>query len=147
MEVILREAVPGLGEPGQQVKVAPGYGRNYLIPKGIAVHASASNLKMLERERELQALREQKALKEAKRLATKIKKTSLTIAKEVGEQDKLYGSVTSKDILEQLAREGIKLDKNAIDLKDPIKSLGVFSIPIRLHAEVKAKLQVWVVRP
>lgn len=147
MEIILKEPIEGLGEPGQTVKVAEGYGRNYLIPKGLAVHATASNLKILHQEKEHRALRERKVFKEARRLATRIKKTSLTITKEVGEGEKLFGSVTARDIHEHLRAEGIEIDRRAIELPEPIKSLGVFTINVRLHPEVRAKLQVWVVRP
>ena len=147
MEIILKEEVDNIGPSGTRTEVADGYARNYLIPKGLAVEATEGNLKILEREREIEEIKRRKELKQARRVAARIKKTSLTITREVGEQDKLYGSVTTKDIADALAQEGIVVDKKYIELDDPIKSLGVFNVPIRLHEEVTSKVKVWVVRP
>ena len=131
MKIILREDVPELGTSGDIVTVKNGYGRNYLIPNQMAVQANTKNLS--------------KIRKEATTLAQDLDGVSCTIPMLVGEQDKLFGSVTSKDIEEALAQEGIKLSRKRIILDEPIRSLGVYTVAIRLHTEVTGKLKVWVV--
>jgi large subunit ribosomal protein L9 len=146
MKVILLEEVEHLGDIGDLVEVAEGYGRNYLLPKGLAARATPRNVKAIEHERRLQADRLRKAKGAAEEFAQQMGRLSLQILRKVGEGDRLYGSVTSQDIAEAAAKEGVALDRRKILLKDPIKSLGVFQVPLKVHPEVTATLQVWVVR-
>jgi large subunit ribosomal protein L9 len=145
MKVILREDVPDLGSIGEVVKVKNGYARNYLIPKQLAVQANTKNLRQLEHQKKLIEAHKSRVRKDAHTLAEDIEKISCTIPMLVGEQDKLFGSVTAKDIEEALAQEGISLSRKRIILEEPIKSLGVYTVDVRLHTEVTAKLKVWVV--
>ncbi len=146
MKVILREDVHSLGNAGDVIEVKNGYARNYLIPRKLAVKAEASQMKRLEHEKRVLHDRQEKQLKEARTLADKISGTSCTIAVQVGEEDKLFGSVTALDIVESLSKEGITVDKKDVHLEEPIKSLGVFTVPVKLKPEVEAKLKVWVVK-
>ncbi|OGQ04956.1 MAG: 50S ribosomal protein L9 [Deltaproteobacteria bacterium RIFCSPLOWO2_12_FULL_44_12] len=146
MEVILKEDVKTLGKAGEIVKVKPGFARNFLLPQGKAVKADRSNLKELEHHKKAGEARQTKLKKQADDLGVKISLLSVTIKREVGEGDKLFGSVTSKDIADALRSESILIDKKMIQLASPIKELGVFDIPVKLHAEVTANLKVWVVK-
>lgn len=146
MRLILRDDVSSLGKRGEVVKVAPGYGRNYLLPQGLAYEYSEANLKRVNKERKLHEIRMIKEKQEAEALGQKIAAVSCTIVKKVGESDTLYGSVTTAEIAESLAKEGYSIDKRKIHLEDPIKSLGIYSVPIRLHPEVTCELKVWVVK-
>ena len=146
MEVILREHVDHLGRRGEIVKVADGYARNYLLPLGKALPATAGNLKVIEREKRRYVVRLTKEKEENQALAGRIQALSLTLVRKVGESDVLYGSVTSGDVAESLSKEGIVVDKRRIQLPEPIKSLGIYTIPIRLHPEVTAEVKVWVVK-
>ncbi|GAB4346113.1 MAG: 50S ribosomal protein L9 [Candidatus Abyssubacteria bacterium] len=146
MKVVLREDIRNLGKPGDVIEVKDGYARNYLIPRKLAVQADEGNLRRVEHEKKVLRDRKEKELKEARVLADKIGKASCTIPVQVGEEDKIFGSVTTKDIAECLGKEGIEVDKKTIQLDEPIRSLGVFSVPIRLKPEVEAKLKVWVVK-
>lgn len=145
MKVILRADVENLGTLGDIVEVRPGYGRNYLLPQGLAMTATGSNLKVFEMERKkLQA--QMDAVREAANtLAAKIKAADIKIAVRVGENDKLYGSVTATNIAEALAEAGIEIDRRRILLDAPIRSLGEFDIRVRLHADVDAELSLKVV--
>jgi large subunit ribosomal protein L9 len=145
MKVILREDVPDLGSIGDVVNVKNGYARNYLIPKQLAVQANTKNLHQLEHQRRLIEAHKSRVRKDAHTLAEDIEKISCTIPMLVGEQDKLFGSVTAKDIEEALAQEGIDISRKRIVLEEPIKSLGVYTVDVRLHTQVTAKLKVWVV--
>jgi large subunit ribosomal protein L9 len=146
MKIILVEEVESLGDIGDLVEVAAGYGRNYLLPRGLAIQATQKNLKTIEHERRLQADRLQKAKGAAQEFAQQLEKLSLQISKKVGEGERLYGSVTSQDIAEAAAEEGVTLNRRKIILKEPIRSLGVFQVPIKIHPEVQATLKVGVVR-
>jgi large subunit ribosomal protein L9 len=146
MKVILREDVVNLGRLGDVVEVAPGYARNFLIPKKKALEATAKNLKAIEHHKKLLADQMKREKKEAEELAVRINQTSITLSVQVGEEEKLFGSVTNKDISEALAREGVQLDKHNIQLEKPIKELGIFSIPVKLYPDVTANLKVWVVK-
>ncbi|OGQ40206.1 MAG: 50S ribosomal protein L9 [Deltaproteobacteria bacterium RIFCSPLOWO2_01_44_7] len=146
MEVILKEDVKTLGKAGEIVKVKPGFARNFLLPQGKAVKADRSNLKELEHHKKAGEARQTKLKKQADDLGVKISLLSVTIKREVGEGDKLFGSVTSKDIADALRSESILIDKKMIQLASPIKELGVFDIPVKLHAEVTANLKVWAVK-
>ena len=146
MDVILREDVHGLGDAGQVVKVKPGYARNYLIPQKMAVEATRRNLKELEHQKGLIARKADKRRAEAATMAEKMVGLSVTVAKPVGEEDKLYGAVTAKDVVAGLVEEGITgVDKKRVVLASPIKSLGIYDVPIRLSAEATVDIKLWVV--
>lgn len=146
MKLILKEDVTDLGHMGDVVEVAPGYARNFLIPKKKAFEATAKNLKTIEHQKKLLADQLKREKKEAEAIAARINESSITIPVQVGEEEKLFGSVTNKDIGEALAREGIEVDKHKILLEKPIKELGIFMVPIKLHPEVTANLKFWIVK-
>lgn len=146
MRIVLREDVDNLGRRGEIVKVADGYARNYLLPNRKALPATGGNLKVIEREKRRYVVQQAKDKQAAEALSSRLASLSCTIVRKVGESETLYGSVTSADIGEFLAREGIEIDKRRIQLDEPIKSLGIYTIPIRLHPEVTADLKVWVVK-
>ncbi len=145
-EIILRRDVRNLGKAGQVVKVKDGYARNYLIPKGYAYLATKENLNIWEQERRRIEKQLEKEKKQAEELAKKIEKLSINIVAEANEEETLYGSVTEVHIVQTLAEEGVKIDKDAVVLPVPIKKLGIYEVEITLHPEVKTKLKVWVVR-
>lgn len=145
MEVILQEDVHSLGKSGEIVKVSAGYARNYLIPRGLAMLATTRNVKVLEHQRRMVTQKIQKQEKKAQATKGSLEALSLTIRKKAGEQDKLFGAVTAMDIEEAIAKEGYAVDRRRIDLKEPIKSLGVYVVPVKLHPEVIAQVKVWVV--
>jgi large subunit ribosomal protein L9 len=144
MEVILREDIANLGARGQVVKVAPGYARNFLIPKKLAVTATDSNKKIVEQERQAHLRKEAKLHGEAQDLATLISGVSVTITQKAGENGQLFGSVTSKDVADALAAKGFTIDRRKIQLDEPIKQLGEFKVPVKLHKEVTAEVTVRV---
>ena len=146
VKVILMEDVTKLGSMGELVHVKDGFARNYLIPRKLAVLANSQNIKTLEHHKALVSQKKNKIKKEAEQLSGKIENSSCTIAKPVGEEDKLFGAVTSKDIEQSLKEEGIVVDRKKILLEEPIKSLGIYKIPIKLHPEVTANLKIWVVK-
>jgi large subunit ribosomal protein L9 len=146
MEVILRQAVENLGHPGEIVKVSPGYARNYLLPRGLAYEATPGNRKRIEQERQRLEAAEQQRREAAEGHAAKLEQVSLTFSARVGEEGKLFGSVTSADIVHQLEAQGIHVEKRQIELHEPIKALGVYRVPIRLHADVKPEIKVWVIK-
>jgi large subunit ribosomal protein L9 len=145
MEVILREHVDNLGRRGEVVRVADGYARNYLLPRKLALLATEGNKKQIEREKVKFDAREAEEQKVAQALAERIATIDVEISRKVGETDALYGSVTSSDIAEALAKKGLELDRRKLVLQDPIKKLGEFSIPAKLHREVTAQVKVRVV--
>ena len=144
MEVILREDVDKLGHRGQVVKVAAGYARNSLLPKRLAVPATESNKKIVEQERHAALRREAKESADAADLGKMVEKLTLTIEQKAGENDQLFGSVTSKDIAEALEKQGYQIDRRKIQLPEPIKTLGEFRVPIRLHRDVTVEVTVRV---
>jgi large subunit ribosomal protein L9 len=146
MEVILRQAVDTLGHTGDIVKVSAGYARNFLLPRGIAYEATPGNKKRLEQERARLEAAEGERRGSAQELATKIEQVSLTFSARVGEEGKLFGSVTTADIAHELEKQGIHIEKRQIDLHEPIKALGVYRVPVRLHAVVKPEVRVWVIK-
>ena len=146
MEVILRQAVENLGHPGEIVKVSPGYARNYLLPRGLAYEATPGNRKRIEQERQRLEAAEQTRREAAEGQAAKLEQVSLTFSARVGEEGKLFGSVTSTDIVHQLEAQGIHVEKRQIELHEPIKALGVYRVPVRLHADVKPEIKVWVIK-
>jgi len=146
MEVILREDVEKLGARGQLVKVANGYARNFLLPKRLAVLATEANKKIVEQERQAHLRREAKVVADAGELGKLLAAVSITIAQKAGENDQLFGSVTSKDIVEALEKQGYTIDRRKVLLEEPIKTLGDFKIPLRLHREVTAEITLHVVK-
>ncbi len=146
MEVILREDIEKLGNRGQVVKVAPGYARNFLLPKRLAVAATGANKKIVEQERQAHLRREAKETADAQDLAKMMASVIVTIAQKAGENDQLFGSVTSRDIGEGLERQGYSIDRRKIMLADPIRQLGEFRVPLRLHRDVTVEITVNVIR-
>lgn len=146
MEVILRQAVEKLGHPGDIVKVSPGYARNFLLPRGFAYEATPGNRKRIERERERLEQAEEVRRGSAQEQAAKLEQVSLTFSARVGDEGKLFGSVTSSDIAHQLEAQGFAIEKRQIELHEPIRSLGVYRVPIRLHADVHPEIKVWVIK-
>lgn len=146
MKVILRQNYEGLGSIGDVVAVKDGYARNYLVPRKIAYRATPSTLNALEEEKKQHERKETKSVKEAEALSSKLGNVSLTIAMKVGEDEKLFGSVTSQMIADALAAQNFIVDKRDITLEEPIKALGIFEVPVKVHAKVSAKVKVWVVR-
>ncbi len=146
MEVILQEDIPTLGKAGEIVKVREGYGRNFLLPTQKAILADRTNLKELEHHKKVIASRQAKANKEAIELKGKIEGTFITISKEVGEEEKLFGSVTSIEIAETLRTRGFSIDKKMIHLEEPIKTIGTHEVQIRLKPEVHATVKVIVAK-
>jgi large subunit ribosomal protein L9 len=146
MEVILREDIDKLGSRGQVVKVAPGYARNFLLPKRLAVAATEANKKIVEQERQSHLRKEAKQKGEAEDLSKLLTGVSVTIAQKAGENDQLFGSVTSKDVGDALAAKNYTIDRRKIQLDEPIKQLGEYKVPVRLHKDVTAEITVVVVR-
>ena len=146
MKVILRKDFETLGKIGDVVAVKDGYARNYLLPRQIAYRATSSSLRALEEEKKQHERQEQKQLKDAEKVGTELEKVSVTIAMKVGEDDKLFGAVTSQMIADALKEKGFTVDKRTIELEEPIKTLGIFEVPVKLHAKISAKAKVWVVR-
>jgi large subunit ribosomal protein L9 len=146
IEVILKEHVENLGRRGEIVKVADGYARNFLLPRKLALRVTAENKRQIERERAKADAREAVELKEAQAQAARLQAADVSIARRVGEHDTLYGSVTSADIADGLASKGLEIERRKIQLADPIKQLGEFTVPIRLHRDVVAQAKVVVVK-
>jgi large subunit ribosomal protein L9 len=143
IHVVLTEDMPNLGKSGELVKVRPGFARNYLIPRGLAVGATAGNVARIEHQKKVAEAKASKLLKEANELAQKLSSVKVTIGRQVGEGDKLYGSVTSRDIEEALAAQGFVVDRRRI-ATEPLKSLGVHPVTVRLGPQVTATIQVEV---
>ena len=146
MEVILRQAVEKLGHTGDVVSVSNGYGRNYLLPRGVAYLATEGNKRKIEQERQRLESAEEARRGSARELAEKLEQVSLTFSARVGDEGKLFGSVGSGDIAQQLEQQGFHIEKRQIDLHEPIKALGVYRVPVRLHADVKPEVRVWVIK-
>ena len=146
MEVILRQAVENLGHPGDVVTVSNGYARNYLLPRGVAFQAPEGNKKRISLEKARLEAAEGQRRSSAEEIAKKLEEVSITFAARVGEEGKLFGSVTTGDIADQLAAQGFTIEKRLIDLHEPIKALGVYRVPIKLHADVKPEIKVWVIK-
>jgi large subunit ribosomal protein L9 len=145
MEVILREHVDNLGRRGEIVKVADGYARNYLLPRKLALPATDGNKKQIEREHVKFELKEAEEQKVAQAMAERIGNLEVEITRKVGETDALYGSVTTSDVAEALGKKGFEVDRRKVVLQEPIKKLGEFSIPVKLHREVTAQIKLRVV--
>ncbi len=146
MQVILRKPVEKLGHPGEVVKVAPGYARNFLVPRGLAYPASAANASRVAHEKQALETRLARARDEAVRAAARLADVSLTFVERAGEEDQLYGSVGAERIAENLAEMGHPVQRRHVQLEEPIKALGVYSVEVRLHPDAAATVKVWVVR-
>jgi large subunit ribosomal protein L9 len=145
IEVILREDIKTLGRAGEMVRVKPGYARNYLLPQGLAYEATEGNRKRIAAETRVRSARSQAERTEAERFAATLSEVTLTLSGKAGEEGKLFGSITSQDIADALARQGYTVDRRRIELEHPIKSTGAHTVAVRLHPEVNAELRVSVV--
>jgi large subunit ribosomal protein L9 len=145
MEVILREHIDNLGRRGDLVKVADGYARNYLLPRKMALLATAGNKKVIEREKEKFDAQEAEEQKVAQAVADRLVSVEIEIKRKVGETDALFGSVTNADVAESLAAKGFDIDRRKVQLHDPIKKLGEYTVPVKLHRDVIVTLKVKVV--
>ncbi len=146
MKVILRKEHEKLGQVGTVVDVKDGFARNYLIPKGIAYAASEGSMRALEEEKKQAERRQSKERKSNEHLAAELEKLSLTLKMNVGEDEKLFGSVTAQMIADELKTKGFDFDKRIIDLEEPIKALGIYNVSVKLPQNVTGKVKVWVVR-
>jgi len=146
MKIILRQDYEQLGKFGDTVEVKRGYAMNYLIPKKIAYPAKPNYVRMVQEEQRQKMMRLNKEKKHAEVLAKKMENVSVTLAVSVGEGDKMFGSVTNQDIAESLKEQGYDIDRKKILLDEPIKQLGIYSVPIKLHPEIEVKIKVWVVK-
>ncbi|MGE0101786.1 MAG: 50S ribosomal protein L9 [Blastocatellales bacterium] len=144
MELLLKEDVDNLGARGELVKVKAGYGRNYLLPRGLAIQATPSNIKQIEMQRRALLKREAAERETAEQQAALLREVVLEFARKVGEHGLLYGSVTSMDVHEALVAKGYELDRRRVMLKDPIKEIGEYDVPVKLHREVAADIKVIV---
>ncbi len=146
MEVILQEDISTLGKAGEIVKVRDGYARNFLFPKKKAILADRSNLKQLEHHKKAIAIRQGKVVKAANELKSKLEGATISLVKDAGEEGKLFGSVTSMEIVEQLKQQGFTVDKKMLQLEEPIRALGDFQVPVRLYTDVVATVKLSVVK-
>ncbi|HDL04167.1 MAG: 50S ribosomal protein L9 [Candidatus Zixiibacteriota bacterium] len=146
MKVILRQDIPDLGEAGQTIDVKTGYGRNYLIPRNLAIAATKGNLRAIGEIDKQNQIRERKKLRDAEQVKIRMEKLSLTSEVLVGEEDKIFGSVTSQNVVDLLANEGFAVDKKDVNLEEPIKSLGVYTVPIKIEKDIVANVKLWVIR-
>ena len=146
MEVILKKSVDGLGAPGDVLKVADGYARNYLLPMQLAVHATERNRRFLEHQKRVIDQQEAKDKERAREIASQITGVTCTLKRRAGENDRLFGSVTSMDVAEALRAEGFELERRFLELTEPIRELGVFMVPVKLHTDVVIELRVVVER-
>jgi large subunit ribosomal protein L9 len=145
VKIVLRQDVDNLGDRGQVVNVAPGYARNFLFPKGMALAATPGNMRQIELQKKVWAVREAHEADDARKVAAHIAGLTITIAKKVGENDALYGSVTTQEIADLLKAQGIEVDRRKIQLHEPIKTLGAHTVAIKIHRQVVAQASVQVV--
>ena len=146
MKVLLRQNLATLGEAGKIVSVKNGYARNFLIPRGIALEANDRNMKIFAQEKKRGESLKLKEKKEAETLKTRLEGVSITAPMPVGEDDRIFGSVTNQDVAELLAAKGFEIDKRKILLDDPVRALGIYEVPIKLHPEVESVIKLWVVK-
>jgi large subunit ribosomal protein L9 len=146
MRVILRKEVVNLGDAGDLVKVKPGYGRNYLIPRGLAIPATEGSVRQVDHQKKVADAIRRKNLSGANELKEKLEGTAISIRRETGEDDRLFGAVTNRDVADALQAEGVEVDRRSIQLDEPIKSIGLFTVPVRLHRDVTANVRVYVIR-
>ena len=148
VKVILRQDLEALGEAGDIVSVRPGYARNYLLPRGFAYEATARNVKQLEEERQRAEANAKRNFLEARRRASLLEDVQLTFEARAGEESKLFGSITNADIADRLNAYGLdfEVDRRSIELEEPIKTLGMFNVPVKLHSDVRPEIKIWVVK-
>lgn len=148
VKVILRQDMDTLGEAGEVVAVRPGYARNYLLPRGMAYEATARNIRQLEEEQKRAEANARRDFLEARRRASLLDNVQITFEARAGEESKLFGSITNADIADRLNAYGLdfEVDRRSIELDEPLKTLGVFSVPVKLHADVRPEIKVWVVK-
>ena len=148
LKVILRQDVAELGQSGDIVTVKPGYARNFLLPRGMAYEATGANIKQLEEEKRRGEAKSKQQYLEARRRASQLENVSLTFHANAGEEGKLFGSITSADIAERLKEQNLdfEIDKRDVELDEPLKSLGVYNVPVRLHTDVHPEIKVWVIK-
>ncbi|MDJ0763529.1 MAG: 50S ribosomal protein L9 [Myxococcota bacterium] len=146
MKLILKEDVPHLGKPGAIVNVKPGYGRNYLIPQGLAAIATSRNIKMMEHQLKVIERQIDAAKAASEEIQARLAEMSVTVSKPAGENERLFGSVTTRDIQAALEEEGVTVDRRRVIIPEPIKALGVYTVQIKLHGGTTADLKVWVVK-
>jgi large subunit ribosomal protein L9 len=146
MKVILQEDVHNLGVTGDVVAVADGYGRNFLLPRQLAILADERNTRKLEHQKRLAAARQAKVLASARALAEKINGTAVSMKRQAAAEDKIFGSVTNADVAEALAAQGIEVDRKLVHLSEPIRNIGVFQVPVRIRKDVEASVKVYVIR-
>ncbi len=145
IEVLLMKDVPDLGQEGQVVRVKPGYARNYLLPRDLAAPVTEATRRRLAKMREERAADDAQRLQGARDLAGRLAAASVTIAVKTGEGEQMYGSVSAADIAENLKTQGIEIDRHQLELEHPLKELGVFDVPVRIHPDVEAAVKVWIV--
>jgi large subunit ribosomal protein L9 len=148
LKVILRQDIDKLGSTGYVVSVKPGFARNYLVPRGFAFEATAGNLRRIEEDQSRAEAKTRRDYLEARRRASQLESVSLTFHAKAGEESKLFGSITSADITDRLNEQGLdfQVDRRSIELDEPIKALGVFAVPVKLHADVRPEVKVWVIK-
>jgi len=146
MEVILRDHIPNLGNQGDQVKVKPGYARNFLIPKGLAFAAASGNAAQINHKKRLMQDQQKRRIKTEQDLAKRLSEVSVSISVRVGEEDRIFGSVTTQDIAVALSKKGFEVDRRKIILDEPIRALGIYTVPVRFAGDIVAHLKVWVVK-
>jgi len=146
VRIILLQDFEGLGKAGEQIDVKDGYARNFLFPKGLALKADKNSIKRFQEMARLKDKKKDRALKQSRELAEKLQAVSLTVPVQVGEEDRVFGAVTSIEIAQQLKDKGYDIDKRQIILEEPIKSLGIFEIPIKLHSEITTNIKLWVIK-
>jgi large subunit ribosomal protein L9 len=146
MKVILREDIEDVGQAGQVIEVKNGFGRNYLLPRNLAIPASEGNLKSIGEIQKQKDIRSKKRRRAADIVKDRIEKLSLQIEVQVGEEDRMFGSVTNNDIAALLQTNGVTVDKRAVEIEEPIKALGVYTVPVKIDKEVTANVRVWVVK-
>ncbi len=146
MKVVLRQSFETLGEAGKIVNVKDGFARNFLLPRGIAFEANARNLKIFEQEKKRLVTVKEKEKKSAEVLKAKMEGVSITATLPVGEDDRVFGSVTNQDVADLLAAKGFEIDKRRVILEEPVRALGIYEVPVKLHPEVESKVKLWVVK-
>jgi large subunit ribosomal protein L9 len=146
MKIILKEDLKDLGKCGEVIQVKDGYARNYLFPKNLAIPATKGNLRSINEVTRQKKIRDDKKIKGDEKLKADLEKISITAEVRVGEEDRVFGSVTSQDIAGLLKEKGFEVDKRKIELDEPIKALGVYTIPVKIHGELVANLKLWVVK-
>ena len=146
MEVILLKDLEGLGSEGELVKVKPGFARNFLVPRGIALRASKSNLAVAGERKRIKEAKENRVEKINQVLIDKLAKTNITIEVQVGEEERIFGSVTTQDIQKSLEEKGITIDRSCILMEEPIKSLGVYNIPVKITVDLESEIKVYVIK-